>query len=110
MVELHEAVRDHQRVVIGQAGHAGAETDVARALDGRADEDFRRGNGLPAGGVMLADPGLVVAQLVDPFDQFHVACHAERRILADAVERRQENAEGESLVIAGLCHEVLRRP
>ena len=104
VVELHEAVRDHQGVVIGQAGDAGAQTDVARALDGGADEDFRRRDGLPAGGMMLADPGFVVAQLVDPLDQLHVARHRERRVLAHAMERRQEDAERKSLVITGLCH------
>ncbi len=77
VVELHEAVRHHQRVVIGQAGHARAQPDVARALDRGADEHFRRGDGLPAGGMVLADPGLVEAQLVDPLDQLHVARHAE---------------------------------
>ena len=35
VVELHEAVRHHQRVVIGQAGDARAQPDVARALDRR---------------------------------------------------------------------------
>ena len=110
VVELHEAVRDHQRVVVGQAGHARAEPDVARALDGGGDENFRRGDGFPAGGVMLADPRLVEAQLVDPLDQLHVARHRERRVFAHAMERRQEDAERQSLVIARLCHEILRQP
>jgi len=41
MVELHEAVRDHQRVMIRQAGHARAEADVARSLDGGPEEHLR---------------------------------------------------------------------
>ena len=49
VVELHEAVRDHQRMVIRQAGHAGTQPNVTRALDQGADEDFRRGDGFPAG-------------------------------------------------------------
>ena len=53
---------------------------------------------------MLADPGLVVAELVDPLDQLHVARHAERRVLADPMERGEEDAERQPLVIAGLCH------
>ena len=31
------------------------------------------GDQLPARGVVLADPGLVVAQMVEPLDQLHVA-------------------------------------
>ena len=67
---------------------------------GRADEHFGRGDGLPAGRVMLADPGLVVAELVEPFDQLHVARHAQRRVLADPVEGREEDAELQALVLA----------
>ena len=93
VIELHHAVRDHQRMVIRQAGDARAKADVARALDGGADEHFRGRDGLPAGGMMLADPGLVVAQLVDPPDQLHVARHAERRVLADPVEGCEKDAE-----------------
>jgi hypothetical protein len=104
VVELHEAVRDHQRMVVRQAGHAGAQADEAGALDQRADEHLGRGDGLPARRVMLADPGLVVAQLVEPFDQLHVARHAQRRVLADPMERREKDAELQALVVAGLCH------
>jgi hypothetical protein len=93
VVELHEAVRHHQRMVIRQAGDAGAEANVPRALDCRADEHLGGGDDLPAGGVVLADPGLVVAEVVEPLEEFHVARHGERRVLAHAVERRQEDAE-----------------
>ena len=59
---------------------------------------------LPARGVVLADPGLVVAELVEPLDQLHVAGHGQRGVLADPVERRQEDAELQAFVVAGLCH------
>ena len=63
VVELDEALRHQERVVVGQAGDARAEHDVLGALGRGADEDLRRGDDLPAGGVVLADPGLVVAEL-----------------------------------------------
>ena len=109
VVELHEAVRHHQRMMVRQAGHARAEANVARTLDQGADEHFRRGDGLPAGRMMLADPGLVVAELIEPFDQLHVARHGERRVLADPMEGCEKDAERQALVVAGLCHEILRR-
>ena len=62
VVELDEALRHEEGVVVGQAGDAGAEADVPGALGGGGDDQLGRGDDLPAGGVMLADPGLVVAQ------------------------------------------------
>src|SRR5262249_20269656 len=85
-------------MVIGQARHAGAEPDVLGALDGGADEDLRRRDQLPAGRVMLADPGFVVAEPVEPLEQFHVAREREVGIFAEAVERREEDAEGHTFV------------
>ena len=40
VIELDHAVDHHQRVVIRQADHAGAEADVASALRGSGDEDL----------------------------------------------------------------------
>ena len=73
VVELHDAIGEHQRVVIRERGDAGAEADVPRALGGGGDEDLGRGDDLVAGAVVLADPGLVVAELVEVLDQLHVA-------------------------------------
>ena len=38
VVEQHHAVGEHQRVVVRQRAHAGAELDVLGALGGDADE------------------------------------------------------------------------
>ena len=73
MVELDDAVRRHQRVVIRQRHHAGAEADLPGALRRRGDEDLGRGDDLEAGRVMLADPGFLVAEPVQILDQFEVA-------------------------------------
>src|SRR3546814_21023889 len=43
--------------------------------------------------MMLADPGLVVADRVEVLDQLHVALERRGRVLADRVERRQEDTE-----------------
>ena len=93
VVELDEALRDQEGVMVGQARDAGAQHDVARALGGVRDHDLGRGDQLPPRRVVLADPDLVVAQVVEPLDQLHVAIDGERRILAHPVEGRQEDTE-----------------
>jgi hypothetical protein len=92
VVELNDAVRDHQRVVIRQRNHAGAEPYRSRALRGDRDEQLRRAYRLPAGGMVFADPGLVEAQAVEPLHQFQIAVHAGRGVLIHRMERRQEDA------------------
>ena len=66
VVELHDPLGDHERMVVGNRDHAGAEPDVLRVLRGDRDEDLGRGDDLVARRVVLADPGLVEAQLVEP--------------------------------------------
>src|SRR5512145_2667676 len=48
--------------------------------------------------MVLADPDLVVAQVVEPLDELHVARERQRRVLADPVKRCQEDSEAHSLV------------
>ena len=102
VVELDHAVDGHQRVVVGQADDAGAEADVAGALGGGGDEDLGGGDQFPAGAVVLADPGFVVAELVEPFEQLEVAVHRERGVFPDAVEGRHEDSEVHSSVAGHL--------
>jgi hypothetical protein len=54
---------------------------VARALSGGGDEDLRRGDDLAAGGVVLADPRLVVAEAIEVLDEREVALEGERGVL-----------------------------
>ena len=53
---------------------------------------------LPAGGVVLADPGLVVAEVSSHSISSMIAADGQRRIVAGPMERRQEDAENHSLV------------
>jgi hypothetical protein len=48
--------------------------------------------------MVLADPGLVVAQGVEPLDQFDVAFQRERRVLAGTMEGGEDDAEGQAAV------------
>ncbi len=61
------------------------------------DEDLGAGDDLGAGGVVLADPGLVVAELVEVHDQVEVAFEGQRRVLTGRVERRHEDSETKTI-------------
>src|SRR5262245_51006633 len=87
-------------MMVRQARDAGTEHDVPRALGSCRDHELGRRDQLPPSGVMLADPGLVIAQVVEPLDQFHVSGQRQRRILAHAMERSKEDAEFHS----GMSH------
>ena len=98
VVEQHHAVGQHERMVVGQRRHARTETDVAGALRGRRDEHLGRGDDLVAGGVVLAEPGLVEAELVQMLDQLEIALERQGRVLAHRMERGQEDPELEVAV------------
>ncbi len=91
VVELDDAVGDHHRVVVGQGDDAGAEADVPGALGGECDEDLGRADDLVAGGMVLADPGLVEAEPVEPLHQLQIALQALGRVLLVRMERRQKD-------------------
>ena len=104
MVQQDHPVGDHEWVVVGEAEYAGAELDVLGALGRCTDEHLRRGYCLPAAAVVLSDPGLVVAQLVEPLKGLHVALEGEGGVLGGPVERRHENAESHA---GGQRHDLL---
>src|ERR1700675_856019 len=60
--------------------------------------------------MMLADPHFVIAEVVHPLDQLHVAAEGERRVLADAMERGQEDAERHAFVCHGVNVSMRRAP
>src|SRR4029077_7319987 len=69
--------------------------DGARALRGNGNEQLRRADQLPSGGVVLADPRLVEAQPVKPLHKLEIAVHAGGGVLVHRMKRRQENAVAE---------------
>ena len=46
---------------------------------------------------MLAEPRLVVAETIEPLDQLEIAVERGGGVLADGVERRQEDAEAQAV-------------
>src|SRR6185312_740102 len=59
----------------------------------RGNDELRRGDCLPARRMMLPDPGFIVAQPVQVLDHLDVAGDGQRRVVAPAMKRSQENAE-----------------
>ena len=55
------------------------------------DENLGRGNYLEAGRMVLADPGLLIAEPVQVLDQFQVAVNCFRRILVKRMKRGKED-------------------
>ena len=72
VVEHGDAVRQLRRVVVGQEEAAGAEADALRLQERLGDQQVGRRVRLPGRGVVLADPGFGVAELVEPAEGLQV--------------------------------------
>src|SRR6185437_4760234 len=92
MIELHHAIGEDEGMVIGQRKHAGAEHDALGARRRAGDEEVGRAIELEAAGMMLADPRLGEAEILEILDQLEIALHQERRVFVGRVKGRQENA------------------
>ena len=93
VVELHHALRDVERMMIGQRDDAGGELDALRPLARGGEEHLRRGDHFPAAGMMFAAPEFVVAELVEMLDEVEIAAELQHRVFADRMMRREEGAE-----------------
>jgi hypothetical protein len=60
------------------------------ALGGGGDEQLGLAIDLIAARMMLADPCLGIAELVEPLHQLEIALYAEQRVLVVGMKRRQE--------------------
>src|SRR5262245_12524820 len=97
VVEVVDPLGQHQRAVVRQRDHAGAQADRARALGRGGDEHLGTADRFVRGRVVLAHPDLVVAQAIEQPDELQVAVEAERRVVAAGVEGRDEGAEAQTV-------------
>jgi hypothetical protein len=97
MVEVHHALRDMERMVIGNRDDTGAESDAVGPFRRRDQEHFRRADRFPTGGMMLAHPKLVVLQFVDPAREFEIALELQGGVLTNGMVRGEKDAEAEPL-------------
>ncbi len=87
-------------MVVRQRRHAGTEADVLRALRHRGDEQLRAACDFPATGMMLADPGFIEAELVEPDNAIHILFEGECGMLF----RRRVGSDKRAEAQAGFGH------
>jgi len=97
VIQLHDALGDVERVVIGQGDDAGGEHDALRPLPGGGEEHLGRGDHFPAAGMVFAAPEFVVAELVELFHQVEVPAELQHRVLADRMVGCEERTEPHAL-------------
>jgi len=93
VVELHHTLCDVERVMVGQRNDARAEADALAALAGSGQKHLRRGDHLPAAGMVLAAPELVVSQSIQALDEVKVAAELQHRVLTDGMMRGEKGAK-----------------
>src|SRR5581483_12496551 len=81
VVQHDHPVGDPERVVVGQRHHAGTELDVPGLRGRPGDEHGRVRDYLGAARVVLTDPRLVVAELVEQLDGGEISGVRQRRVL-----------------------------
>ena len=82
-----------QGMLVGEAEDAATDVQAPGALRRRHHEELGRGDDLPAGAVVLADPGLIEVEPIELFEELEVAIERDRRILLEPVEGPEEDAE-----------------
>jgi Trp operon repressor len=83
-------------MVVGQRDDPGGELDALRPFAGRGQEHLGRADHLPAAGMMLAAPELVVSELVEVLDKVEIAAELQHRMLADRMMGREERAKAQT--------------
>src|SRR5439155_540484 len=81
----------HQWVVVRQADDASAKPDGACALGRGRQVHLGRRDDLPPSAVMLAHPGFIEPEMVEPLDQLHVTLECVGRVATNLVEGCHEN-------------------
>jgi len=90
VVEVGDAVRQLDRMVVGQQMAERAEPDPRGPLQGLGNEEVRCRAGLPGGGEVLADPCLREAERIQPLDLFQVPVLPGRDAGFRRVRRHQQ--------------------
>ena len=93
MIELHHALSDVERMVIGQGHDPGGQLDAPGPFPRRGQEHFGRGDRFPAAGMMLATPEFVVPELVQVLHEVEIAAELQHRMLPDGMVGGEEGAK-----------------
>ena len=90
VIEHRHAVGEFGGVMVRQQEATGSEADVLGLQEGLREQKVRRGMRLPRRGVMLADPGLAVAEFVEPAHHLQIPVVA---FLQSAFRRMRRHRE-----------------
>ena len=90
VIELCRTAGHHERMMVGQRDHTGAELDIFRPFRSAGDEHFRTRDDLEPARMVLADPGFRVTQFVEIFEQPHIPLHRLRWVLLQIMEGRSQ--------------------
>jgi hypothetical protein len=93
VIQLHDALRDVERMVIRQRNDTGGELDAFRPLARRGEEHFGGRDHFPAAGMMFAAPEFVIAKPIEMLDQIEVATKLQHRMLANRMMRGQKGTK-----------------
>ena len=88
VIELCRTAGHHERMMVGQRDHTGAELDIFRPFRSAGDKHFRTRDDLEPARMVLADPGFRVTQFVEIFEQPHIPLHRLRWVLLQIMEGR----------------------
>ena len=99
MVELDDAVRDVEWVVIRERHDSGAEAQVLGSFRRGGDEDLGRVDRLHTRGVVLTDPGFRETQPIEHLEQLEIALEAQGGVLGERVKWCEEDAVPEIHVL-----------
>ncbi len=93
VVEHRRASRQFGGMVEGQQEAARSQPDVPGLRERLGQQQVGRWIGLPRHGVVLADPRLAVAQLVEPADHLQVPLESRAQVALGRMGGHQEQAE-----------------
>ena len=103
MVELGDAVGQFGGVVIGQQEAAGSDAQPLGLQEGLGDQQVGGGHRLPRPGVVLADPGLGVAEFIEPAQGLQVPLDRRLRGPLRRMRRHREISQFHGCPPVGAC-------
>ena len=105
MVQLRDAVRDHQGVVVRQSQHARRQAQPGGDLGHRGNHQFGRADHFRAAGMVLPKPYLVEAEAVQELAHLDIVLEPGGR----ALPRRVIGGQKHSVPQSRRCHVVILR-
>src|SRR5579872_4739170 len=88
-------------MMIRNRDDAGAELDPMGDHRGRRQHHFWRCDGFPSSRMMLANPELIVAEVIEERGELQIALELQGRVFAGRMMRREKHAKAHSIFHGG---------